>query len=82
MQDKYEYTPLYYKTPCQVRFYDANDGLWRGGIALHDCIICGCCGAIMGIEDLIKDAEKFGVHFDDAIIELEWIDVSDEIKGE
>ena len=65
-----------------MRFYDANDGLWRGGIAFHDYIICGCCGAIMSIEDLVKDAKDFGVHFDKAIIELEWIDISDEIKGE
>ena len=65
-----------------MRFYDANDGLWRGGIAFHDYIICGCCGAIMPIDDIVNDAERYGVHFDDVIVELEWIDISDEIKGE
>jgi hypothetical protein len=56
--------------------------MWRGGIAYHDFIICGCCGAIMPIEDIIEEANEFGVHFDDAIKELEWIDISDEIAGE
>jgi hypothetical protein len=36
----------------------------------------------MWIEDIISDAKKFGVHFDDAIIEMEWIDISKEIIGE
>jgi tetrahydromethanopterin S-methyltransferase subunit A len=65
-----------------VRFYDVHDGIWRGGVALNDFIICGCCGAIIDIEDLIKDAVRFGMHFDDVIKELEWIDISDEITGE
>ena len=82
MQKNYEYTPLYYKTPCQVRFYDAYDGEWRGGIAYQDFIVCGCCGAIMPIEDIIEDAKQCMLHFDKAIVELEWIDISDEIKGE
>ena len=65
-----------------MRFYDAFDNMWRGGIAYHDFIICGCCGAIMPIEDIIEEANEFGVHFDDAIKELEWVDISDEIAGE
>ena len=77
----YEYTPLYYGTPCQVRFYEAADGLFRGGIALDNYIVCGCCGAVLLIEDIIKDAESVGIHWDDAIVELEWIDISDIIKG-
>ena len=36
----------------------------------------------MKIDDIIKDAEKAGVHWDDAIIELEWIDISESITGE
>jgi Fe2+ or Zn2+ uptake regulation protein len=65
-----------------VRFYDAFDNMWRGGIAYHDFVICGCCGAIMPIEDIIEEANESGVHFDDAIKELEWIDISNEIAGE
>lgn len=82
MDQDYKYTPLYYTDPTQVRFYDANDGIWRGGIAYNDFIICGCCGAKLWIEDIISDAKKFGMHFDDAIIEMEWIDISKEIIGE
>jgi hypothetical protein len=36
----------------------------------------------LSIDGVIKDAEKAGVHWDDAIIELEWIDISENIKGE
>lgn len=81
MEEKYEYTPLYYGTPCQVRFYEAADALYRGGIAIHDHIICGCCGAVLLIEDIIKDAAKAGIHWDDAVVELDWADISDIIKG-
>lgn len=81
MEEKYEYTPLYYGTPCQVRFYEAADALYRGGIAIHDHIICGCCGAVLLTEDIIKDAAKAGIHWDDAVVELDWADISDIIKG-
>jgi hypothetical protein len=34
------------------------------------------------IEDIIKNAKGAGIHWDDAIIELEWINISDDIiKG-
>lgn len=81
----YEYMPLYYGTPCQVRFVDIGDPnniTTSYGIAYRDEIICGCCGAILSIDEIIKDAEKAGIHWDDAIIELEWIDISENIKGE
>ena len=80
MEQKYEYTPLYYGTPCQVKFYEAADGLIRGGIAYRDYIICGCCGAVLLIEDVIKDATKAGVHWDDAVVELEWVDIEQQIR--
>jgi hypothetical protein len=85
MKGLYEYTPLYYGTPCQVRFVDCGDpkNITKcGGIAYQDFIICGCCGAILKIDDIIKDAEKAGVHWDDAIVELEWINISESITGE
>ncbi len=53
-----------------------------GGIAYKDEIICGCCGVVLSIDELIKDAEKAGVHWDDAIIELEWIGIEEAIRGE
>ena len=81
MEAKYEYTPLYYGTPCQVRFYETFTAKYYYGIAYHDFIICGCCGEVRKIEDIIKDAENVGIHWDDAIVELEWINLLDIIKG-
>ena len=81
----YEYVPLYYGTPCQVRFVDCGDPnniTISYGIAYKNEIICGCCGAILSIDEVIKDAEEAGIHWDDAIIELEWINISENIKGE
>ena len=75
---------MYYKTPCQVRFVDCgdpNDITICYGIAYKDEIICGCYGAILSIDGIIKDAEKAGVHWDDAVVELEWVDLTDIIKG-
>jgi hypothetical protein len=82
MKGLYEYTPLYYGTPCQVRFYEAADGYYRGGIAYHDFIICGCCGAVLKTDDVVAEAEKAGIHWDHAVIEYgEWVDLSDTIRG-
>ena len=84
MNNSYEYTPLYYGTPCQVKFVDCGDPdniTLSGGIAYHDFVICGCCGAILSIQEIIDDAVANGYHWDDAIIELEWLDISDEILG-
>lgn len=84
MPNNYEYTPLYYGTPCQVRFVDCGDPnniTICGGIAYKDEIICCCCGSILSIQEIINDAEKAGIHFDDAIIELDWIDINQEIIG-
>ena len=78
--------PLYYGTPCQVHFVDCGDPNninTCGGIAYHDYIICGCCGVVLKIDDIIKDAEKAGIHFDDAVVEYgDWVDISSEIMGE
>ena len=74
---------FYYDIPTQVKFYDfgSEKPYWIGGIAFHDVIICGCCGAIIEISDLYDDAEETGLG-EDPIKVLRWIDISDEIKGE
>ena len=68
----------YYMGPCQVRFYDGFE--YVGGIAYLDYIICGCCGGILYIKDVIEMAKKDGYTEDDAIIELEWVDIEKEIR--
>ena len=82
MAQDYKYTSLYYGTPCQVRFYSPKTNAWTGGIAVYDYIICGHSGEIFFIEDVILNFEENKGHFDDAIIEMEWIDISNEIIGE
>ena len=82
--ENYEYTPLYYEHPCQVRFVDCGDPeniTICGGIAYHEFVICGCCGTRLFIKDIIEDAEANGYHWDNAIIELDWVDISEEIMG-
>ena len=84
MEEKYEYTPLFYATPCQVRFFDYGDAenpVWGYGIANEDYIICGCCGGILMIEEIVEEAIACGIHWDDAVVELEWVDIKDFIKG-
>lgn len=84
MESTYEYTPLYYGTPCQVRFYDGlnpAEVVWHGGIAYQDYIICGCCGMVLPIQEVIDDGVACGLHWDDVIVELEWLDVSEAIRG-
>ena len=81
MEQKYEYTPLYYGTPCQVKFYNTSINDYCGGIAYHDIIVSGLDGSILLIEDIVKQAAQYNIHWDDAVIELEWINISDIIKG-
>lgn len=70
----------YYKTPTQVKFYDNFTKKWLGGIAyLHD-IICGCCGDFIDIQEVLNDGAEDGIAV--PILELPWVDISDEIKGE
>lgn len=82
MEQKYEYTPIYYGTPCQVRYYDTATATFIGGIGFHDYIICGCCGNLFTIDNIIQEAEKANINWDQAVVELKWIDISEEIKGE
>ena len=79
MTQQYEYTPLYYGTPCQVRYFDVDEQQFRGGIAYQDFIICGHFGSLVKIEDVIKSAAENNIHWDDAVVELEWVNISTSI---
>lgn len=66
--------------PKQVKFYDAETDDYMGGIMIDsETIICGCCGALVDIDEIIEDAAEAGV---EPIIFLEWIPISDAIIGE
>ncbi len=74
--------PYFFETPTQVKFLDnAEDELkYKGGIAYGDVIVCGCCGGVVEISDLLE-------YFSDEeanliIIPLEWIDISEAIIGD
>lgn len=73
---------LYYNHPVQVRYWDTGLEQYVGGIGYHEYIICGCCGKLCSISEIIEESAKYSkLDADKAIIEMEWIDVSNEIIG-
>lgn len=72
----------YFNRPKQVVFADPdNPGEWLAGIAYKDVIICGCCGGVFEIADVVDCAREDGINW--AIHEYhEWIDITDEIVGD
>lgn len=65
--------------PVQVMFYD-GEGM-SSGIMFGDKIICGCCGGIFEVEDVYENAQIDGVEVAIRMF-VNWVDVSDEIKGD
>lgn len=62
-----------YERPTQVRWFDDVEGVWIGGIAYRDEIICGCCGSILELDEF-EEGE---------VVELgNWINIEEEIRGE
>ena len=49
---------MFFETPTQVKFWDPDGGHYTAGIAYKDEIICGCCGGVFEIEEIIEDAKK------------------------
>ena len=73
---------LYYEHPVQVRFWDVGEKTYVGGIAYQDFIICAHCGIACSIANVIAEASKCNnLTKDQAIIELSWIDINQEILG-
>lgn len=70
----YDYTELYYSTPIQVKYYDLNTHNYEGGIAIKSFLIKSN-GEMVNIESIINSASIDGIHFDKAIIELDWKDI-------
>lgn len=65
--------------PVQVMFYD-GEGMCSG-IMFGDKIICGCCGAVLEVEDVIDNAKIDGVEYAIRMFKT-WVDLSDEIRGD
>ena len=64
----------FYDVPTQVKFIEnpdiVSDHRWIGGIAYQDYVICGECGGIIELEDIVD------------IVELSWVDIADGIIGD
>ena len=73
---EYDYTELYYSTPIQVKYYDRELQKYCIGIALKDFLIT-TEGKTVLIDSIIQFASLDGISFDDAIIELDWEDLTD-----
>ena len=65
----------YYYIPTQVKVEDpdSSDG-WNYGIAYKGDFICGCCGGVFKLDKLAEDGLE--------IVELPWVSLRDEIRGE
>lgn len=69
-----------FENPVQVKFYAGALKSWLGGIAYKDYVICGCCGAVIPIETIYKEATEDEIE-DEPIEKLSWITISDELLG-
>ena len=68
---------LYFETPTQVAFWDENQ--YVGGIAYKDEIICGCCGGVVKIDEIIEFAPS---DVKPIIDYHDWIPLDDEILAD
>lgn len=67
----YPYTPLYYRTPVRVRYFNSETLDFELGICYRDELITRD-GEIQQIERVINEAMSHGLHFDAAIVECTW----------
>ena len=68
----------YFETPVQVMFADPdNPGEWLAGIAYKNEIICGCCGGIFEISEIVEMSDGYSAH--PIYPYAYWNDLSDEI---
>ena len=63
----------------QVKFYN-GEGM-SAGIMIGDIIICGCCGGVIEVEDIIEDAREDGV-IHPILMYTHWVGLSNEITGD
>ena len=66
---------IFYDTPTQVCFKERDNDKPLYGIAFGSLVICACCGAVFSLND---------EYYELAIVEkeLEWIDISESIRGD
>ena len=73
----------YFEKPTQVKFVEPwqDKVVWLAGIAYRDEVICGCCGGVFEIDEIVESAKDFQI--EDPIEAYDfWVDISDEIIGD
>ena len=65
--------------PTQVMFLDLEQE-WQVGIAYGEEIICGCCGGVFEVDEIMESAVESGVKCGIHPYET-WNDISEEISG-
>lgn len=73
MEQEYEYTPLYYEHPVQVKYYDPQHLRHREGIAFHNYIVRALDGYAFKIDDIIESGQCENLYEDFCIVEQDWL---------
>ena len=72
-----------YPFPVQVKFFcpdTVNEKRFENGIAYGAETICGCCGGVFKVDEVITDAEFYGIPEATAIQEYGlWVNFSEYI---
>ena len=72
---------MYFEEPVQVVFADPDaTGEWICGIAYRDEIICGCCGGVFDISEILEIAAEDNIEDPIHSFGLDWVDLSPAIK--
>ena len=72
---------LYYAHPVQVRYWNNEYHNYFGGIVYQEFLIDATSGEAYLITNIIRTAAIDGVSTDDAIIELDWLNLNKTILG-
>lgn len=70
---------LYYAHPVQVRYWNTEYHNYFGGIAYHEFLIDATSGEACIIDKVLSTAANDGVSTDNAIIELDWLNLNNAI---
>lgn len=76
----YTFTQLWYSGAMQVRYYDSISKKYEFGIVYNDRLIDARTGEDYDVNEIVKLAEADGIHFDKAVDELSWNDLTNSIK--
>ena len=64
---------MFFEKPTQGMFLDSDSSKnWIGGIGYRNKIICGCCGNVFKVSELLEDNSA-------DIVRLSWKNISKEI---